>query len=100
MKKKKKIVFASQDTIKVLQPYVDKVLIAIGHPSAFVSDESMIGDFSPFESYTEDGKKKMRWIDPTDFLRDMSCQLGFDVKGDDYIYALAERLRREAIDSE
>lgn len=102
MKKKKKIEFVSQDTIEVLKPYVDKVLEAVGHPEAWVSDESVIGHFAPFEAYKDkEGKQKVRWCeDTTDFLCDVSCQLGFNVKEEDYIYALAERLRREASDSE
>ena len=38
---------APQEKVEHLQPYVDKVLLALGHPEALVTDESTIVDFRP-----------------------------------------------------
>lgn len=41
----RRIIFADTAQVEELDPYVDQVLIALGHPDAWVSDESMIWDF-------------------------------------------------------
>lgn len=69
--------FAPQDKIDKLGPWVDMVLEAIGHPVAWVSDESMVGDFG-----LDDGE-----------IADAGIALGFGIKNTDYIYDLAECLR-------
>jgi len=43
--KKGKIEIASQTRILELIPWVDKVLVGLGHPEALVTDESMVRDF-------------------------------------------------------
>ena len=40
-----KIELASQDEVSQLEPYIDKVLEALGHPEALVTDESYVSDF-------------------------------------------------------
>lgn len=72
----KLIVFASTLNIERLQPYVDRVLEAVGHPEALVTDKSMIADF-PIED---------------DELPELSEKLGVEVKQDSYIWKLAEDL--------
>jgi hypothetical protein len=51
---KAKVELAPQDKIIELRSYVMKVLEAIGHPEAWVSDLSSVWDFSPT------GKKKTK----------------------------------------
>jgi hypothetical protein len=45
--REKKIEVAERDKIEELESYVEKVLEVIGHPEAFVTDESMVWDFVP-----------------------------------------------------
>jgi len=79
MDKKKitKIELAEHDKIDFLQDYVDKVLEAIGHPEALVTNESLVWDFT-----SDKGK-----------LKRVSKKLGFDVDPNDYIWQLAERYK-------
>lgn len=74
--KTRMIVMASQEKINALGDKVDKVLTALGHPEALVTDESTVWDFI---------------FDEAD-LHDISSRLGFDVHGDDYVWELAEKL--------
>lgn len=80
----KEIVFAPQDLIQSLGPYVQRVLDAIGHPEAFVSDESWVSDFDPFEASEEEVQA---------YYDEIGQKLGFPVTGKDTIYGLAARLR-------
>jgi len=41
----RKIELAPQDEVDQLEPYIYKVLEALGHPEALVTDESYISDF-------------------------------------------------------
>jgi hypothetical protein len=77
MVRDKKIVFAPQDKIRDLRPWVQEVLKAIGYPTAWVSNESCIGDFGPDEEE----------------LAKIGEALGFPVKGRDYIVDVAQRLK-------
>lgn len=79
-----KIESAPKYKIEELQPYVDRVLEALGHPEAFVTDESIIGDFiNVFSS------KEERYI----LASQLSAKLGLVIETKDYIYKIAERLR-------
>ena len=60
-----------------LQPYVDRVMEAIGIEPIFLTNESMVWDFG---------------LDAEE-LAEVSRKLGFPVTGDDFIYAVAARLR-------
>lgn len=60
-----------------LQPYVDRVMEAIGIAPLLLTDESMVWDFGLDE----------------DELAEVSRKLGFPVTNDDHIYAVAARLR-------
>jgi hypothetical protein len=71
------IEFAAQDAILALWPQVDRVLQALGHPEAWVGDETTVDDFGPSEA----------------FLRNLSLALGFQVERGDHLYALAFRLK-------
>jgi hypothetical protein len=70
----KKIVFAPQDKIRELRPWVQSVLEAIGHPEAWVSDQSSVGDFC---------------LDD-DELAEVSEILGVPVEHKSYIHDLAQ----------
>jgi hypothetical protein len=75
----KKIVFAPQDKIRDLRPWVEQVLKAIGHPEAWVSNQSCVGDFGPDD-------EEMAQIQEA---------LGIPVKGGDYIVDVAQRLKEK-----
>lgn len=81
---KKKIVFASQEEIRELRPWIDEVLKAIGHPEAWVSDKSMVCDF-----FLEE-----------DELREVVVKLLVPVEDDDYLIDVARRLRDRVTRSE
>jgi hypothetical protein len=71
------IEFAAQDAVLALWPQVDRVLHALGHSEAWVSDDSIVGDFGL----------------PDAFLADVSLELGIPVDPEDHLYALAYRLK-------
>ena len=75
---------AAQDNIDKLQPYVDRILEALGHPEAFVTDESIVGDFINVFSTKEE-----RYV----VAAQLSSKLGLVIETKDYIYKIAERLR-------
>jgi len=56
--KHKKIVLASQKSIKKLQPWVDYILAILGHPGALVTDESYLTDFFDFGKESKTARKK------------------------------------------
>lgn len=70
------ITSAPQDRITRLEAQVDKILIALGHREAWVTDESMINDFDIEEHE----------------LEKLSADLGVKVSLDDYIADVAERM--------
>ncbi len=91
---------------KELEPYVEKILEAVGHPEAMVSDMSMIGDFCDKYDLAPDPEmsaKKGRNIhkmirrpeEEKTWLEDVSAKVGFEVKMDNYIYQVAEKLQKE-----
>lgn len=79
----KRIEHAERDKVEDLDKYVQKVLEAIGHPEAFVTDESMIWDFVPHLRPSSEMQA---------FLDELSDKLGFEVKHQDYIWDLAKRM--------
>ncbi len=85
----KKFELAPQDKVDDLQLYVDQVLKALGHPDALATDESYISDFLPFigsmgrKEAFEKFSKKMK-------------KLGIEVKFEDSIIEVAERLRNKS----
>ena len=76
---KTKIVFAEQKKVEILKPYVDRVLEAIGHPEAWISDRSSIGDF--------------RQGDYQEFVNDVAAKLGIGINKGDYLVDIAMRLK-------
>jgi hypothetical protein len=82
--KKIKFQLANQDKIKELQPYIDKVLKALGHSEALVTDESMVADFVNVFS----GKSAV-----LKDLKKISKKLNFSVSSSDYIWQVAEKVK-------
>lgn len=72
-----RIELASTVLMDTLEPYVELVLNALGHPEALVTDLSTIGDFG---------------LDD-DELSSASTRLDVALSETDYIYEVAQRLR-------
>lgn len=79
---KMKIVPADRDNVLSLSPYIMKVLEALGHPEAWVSDLSTVWDFSPGDTNGD-----------SEFIARASVKLGFTINNKDYIIDLAQRLK-------
>jgi hypothetical protein len=80
----RKIVSVSNEKIKNLQPFVKMVLNVLGHPEALVTDMSTIWDFVEID---EEEKIPKKW----------SEKLGINVKGSDYIWKIADKLRVQSL---
>ena len=90
-----KIEFASQDRIKYLDAYVEQVLDALGHPEAFVSDESTISDFIDLDkywTYSEDDDAHHLNAMGAQRLAEISQELGVEINCHDYIWEIAKKL--------
>lgn len=74
-----KIEYAKSTRREILRPWVTRVLEAIGHPEAFVTDESKIGDF--YNSWD------------TDKISELGKKLGVSVSMRDYVVNVANKLR-------
>lgn len=74
------IEFAPSDGVEALQPYVDKVLSALGFSNAWVSDESCVGDF-------RQDQESVEWA------ASASEKLGMIVASGDYIVDVARRMK-------
>lgn len=75
-----KVEMAPTSRIERLEPEVQRVLEALGHPEAWVTDESQVGDF-----YTRE--------DGPELLTPVSAALGLSLQFEDYIADVAEKLR-------
>jgi hypothetical protein len=98
MNENTKIIWPSQEKIKVLDPEIKRILKAVGVKNAWVSDKTRLYDFEPL------------WYDwhgeLTDAEKDVAIEsawkkiaenLGLDkVEGSDYIWQVAERMQTEA----
>jgi hypothetical protein len=72
----KTVTFASTDRIDALEPYVDRVLQAIGIAQAWVSNESQISDFGLSDEELARAAK----------------ELGLPVQRGDYLWKVARAL--------
>ena len=81
--KKKRVVLASDDKGEVNYGYVMKVLEALGHPEALVTDESEVYDFM----LGMDEKKEKKWLSA------LGKRLGVEVQGNDYIWEVAKKIQ-------
>ena len=77
-----RVVYAKSSRTETLRPWVTKVLEAIGHPEAFITDESTIRDFFIFDSDNFD-----------DRLAAIGKKLGTSVKLKDRVMDVANRIR-------
>lgn len=85
LKAEKKIELAPQFRIDELHKYVVRVLKAMGHEEALVTDESKISDFKPF--FWEEKKDNQKW------LTSLKKKLKIEVKMTDYVVDVAEKLK-------
>ena len=69
-----RVEMASQDSVNELEPYVDEVLEALGHPEALVTDESTLSDFFDIFGSKEDREKE---------FQDFKERVGVDIGTDD-----------------
>ena len=83
-----KFELASQEECDQLEPYVDRVLVALGHPEALVTDESYVSDFLCFFDK----------IEAEEELKEARRKLGisFDIK--DSVVDVASKLKDEEDD--
>lgn len=81
------IELASCDEITLLTPYVDKVLEALGHEDALVTDESIVCDFLCFCDKEEAEKE----------LKLAVSKLNMDLIRSDRIVDIARRLKDDAM---
>lgn len=75
-----KIEYASRSHTERIRPWVQKVLEAVGHPEAFVTDKSTISDF--FNIDDRDGRAE-----------EISKKLGVPLKLSDYVVDVANKVR-------
>jgi len=81
-----------QDRVK-LEPFINRVLEAIGKPEAFATDESTVEHFMFGVRINESGKEEV-FKKGKEFIDEVSDKLGVDVAEGDYIWEVAERLRQ------
>jgi len=83
---KKRFELASQTNVNELQPYIDRVLKALGHSEALVTDESVVWDMLEVFS---DEKNMQKQLDKAHKI------LGVNINSNDLIITVAERLRKQ-----
>lgn len=83
-----KIVPAPRKITKVIGPYIAKVLEAIGHPEAWVSDMSSIGDFAPMNF----GDEESEVDEYQEFVDKVSLKLNMKVEKGEGVVDIAMRL--------
>lgn len=66
-----------------MEPYVEQVLAAVGHPEAFVTDESTLGDFMS----ACDAEEKHQWLQRVAKLLDLGS-----VSPSEHIWQVAKRV--------
>jgi hypothetical protein len=80
-----KVTFPSQELIRKLKPHMDRIMRVLGHPEAFITDESMVSDF--FGSND---------LAPDEMLEMMEQELGVPVSHEDYLWMIATRMDMRA----
>lgn len=83
----KNIELASQSKVDKLGGFVDRVLKALGHSEALVTDESMVGDFLDVFDKTRAAFTLDR----------VSKKLGFKVRSSDYIWMVAKKIEKRVL---
>jgi hypothetical protein len=82
--KPRKFVLASQDQCLKYRGEILKLLKALGHPAALVTDESIIGDFLMMGASAPAAEE---------FLEEVSRELGVEVGARDRLIDLAKDMR-------
>jgi hypothetical protein len=72
--------------MQAYRPEIDRILRALGHPEAMVTDESLLCDFP----LRDDEDVPLPW------LTDVEIDLGVRVRRDDYLVDVAQRMRDAA----
>ena len=75
---------ANTDKTDSIESYIDKVVRALGHKDALVTDESYITDF--LDVFTPSNEK-------VKMLKKLSKKLKVEISINDYVWQVAERLR-------
>ena len=81
--KTKEIVLADQDKVVEMGEYVQKVLVALGHPEALVTDESYVTDF--LDIFDADLREKQ--------LKKLEKKLKMKITKNDHVWEIAERIK-------
>lgn len=102
--KHKKIVMADQDKIDVLEPWIEKILIILGFPNSFVSDDSYLSDFIPMvlheDPNDENSPLVSLWDDKDKYklvykkhVEKLANTLNIELTGKEYFWMVAEKLK-------
>ena len=83
----KEVHVAPQDRVTRLEPFVGRVLEALDHPEALVTDMSSLMDFSPNYAAGPEHPENALWI------AELGAKLGVPLSYDDLIADVAERLQ-------
>jgi hypothetical protein len=86
----RKVTFAAQKRVGDLHPYVKKVMRAIGHGEAWVSDESKLSDFMSVV-------KMDRTRDERVIKNKLKNEFNLDVAVTEYVVDVAERLYQRSL---
>ena len=78
-----KFELAGRDKVTILDKYVAKILKALGHPEALVTDESMVSDFLDIF----DAKERIKQSNKVKKI------VKVDIFPGDYIWEVAERMK-------
>ena len=95
------IVSAPRDDVEALEPYIDRILEALGHPEAYVTDESWVSDFMPMTALTPRGTAQTpeQAAERERFVSELAQKLGVEPMAPQTpIVELAKRLRARELD--
>jgi hypothetical protein len=82
LKKKIKFELASQDKVKKMRTYMHKIVTALGHSEALVTDESMVSDF--LDIFDKEERTKQ--------IKKAKKKIKVDICPGDYLWEVAERM--------
>ncbi len=80
-----KVKFPPQELIGKLRPQMERIMRVIGHPEAFITDESIVSDFFGSNDY-----------EPEEMLEMMEQELGVPVSHEDFLWMVATRMEMRA----
>ena len=82
-KKTKEIELVSQEKVEIYAKEIEKLLKAMGHPEALVTDESLVSDFLDIF----DKQERMKQIEK------IKKQIKIDIFPGDFLWEIAKRMR-------